>query len=97
MVTYTQGVALLLVQLTSQGPLFLAVPPERGSDQRDWRGIGPNTIAELYAEVPDTNPTESGSNGWAIAQTYASGQGFLTPHFPRVISIFGGSVKFRAK
>lgn len=88
MMTYAQGVALLPGAANFTGPLFLAVPPNQSAgamnkDTGEALALAP--VAELHSEVPDTNPTESGSNGWAIGSDLsASGQGMLiaNPHFP---------------
>ena len=88
MMTYAQGVALLPGAANFTGPLFLAVPPSQSAgatNKETGEALDLAPLAELYAEVPDTNPTESGSNGWAIGSDLsASGQGMLiaNPHFP---------------
>lgn len=86
--TYAQGVALLPGAANFTGPLFLAIPPNQASgatNKETGEAMSTATIADLHADVPDTNPTESGSNGWAIGNDLsASGQGMLiaNPHFP---------------
>ncbi|MGQ4277148.1 penicillin acylase family protein [Pseudidiomarina sp. E22-M8] len=86
--TYAQGVALLPGAANFTGPLFLAIPPNQAGaaatkETGETMAVGP--IAAMHAEVPDTNPTEAGSNGWAIGSDLtATGQGMLiaNPHFP---------------
>lgn len=88
MVTYAQGVALLPGAANFTGPLFLAIPP--GQQAAATNKVTGETIelSDLAIDIPekiDTNPTESGSNGWAIGSDLsANGQGMLiaNPHFP---------------
>lgn len=88
LVTYAQGVALLPGAANFTGPLFLAVPPSETSgatNKATGEGLALSPIAAQHATIPDTNPTESGSNGWAIGKDLsATGQGMLiaNPHFP---------------
>ncbi|CAB0151717.1 Acyl-homoserine lactone acylase PvdQ [Pseudidiomarina piscicola] len=86
--TYAQGVALLPGAANFTGPLFLANPPQQNSgatNKETGETMSVNTIAAMHSDIPDTNPTESGSNGWALGSDMsASGQGMLiaNPHFP---------------
>lgn len=86
--TYAQGVALLPGAANFTGPLFLAVPPDETAavtNQATGESLSMAHLALAHNEIPDTNPTEAGSNGWAIGSDLsASGQGMLiaNPHFP---------------
>ncbi|KFZ29235.1 penicillin acylase [Pseudidiomarina atlantica] len=88
LMTYAQGVALLPGAANFTGPLFLAVPPQQNAgatNKATGEAMSLAPIAELHSEVPDTNPTEAGSNGWAIGKDLsATGRGMLiaNPHFP---------------
>lgn len=88
MMTYAQGVALLPGAANFTGPLFLATPPSASASATDkdtGEAMSMGNLLAAHAEVPDTNPTEAGSNGWAIGSDLsASGNGMLiaNPHFP---------------
>src|SRR5690554_3810342 len=83
--TYAQGVALLPGAANFTGPLFLGVPNNQSlvsnaKGEPVALGFDPSTVG-----IPDTNPTEAGSNGWAIGRDMsASERGMLiaNPHFP---------------
>ncbi|RUO72800.1 acylase [Idiomarina seosinensis] len=86
--TYAQGVALLPGASNFTGAIFAAAPPGEdfsptpvmSSDQTASIDLQPVAI-----EMPEANPTEMGSNGWAIGRDLsATGQGMLlaNPHFP---------------
>lgn len=85
LMTYAQGVALLPGAANFTGPLFLAVPSNQSfvttmDNEPVSLAFDPTTVG-----IPDTNPTEAGSNGWAIGSDLsASEQGMLiaNPHFP---------------
>lgn len=85
LMTYAQGVALLPGAANFTGPLFLGVPNNQTfvtseSGEPVALNFDINTVG-----IPDTNPTESGSNGWAIgSELSATEQGMLiaNPHFP---------------
>lgn len=85
LMTYAQGVALLPGAANFTGPLFLAVPSNQSIvtsiDNKPVNlAFDPSTVG-----IPDTNPTEAGSNGWAIGSDLsATEQGMLiaNPHFP---------------
>jgi len=85
LMTYAQGVALLPGAANFTGPLFLAVPSNQSfvtaeDGQPVTLAFDPETVG-----IPDTNPTEAGSNGWAIGSDLsASEKGMLiaNPHFP---------------
>lgn len=91
MLVYAQGVALLPGAANFVQPLFLAAPP--GED------FAPTMVNNTQAEsaqyafnadtlqdigLPDTNPTEMGSNGWGLGSDVTGGGGMLlaNPHFP---------------
>src|SRR5690554_1331811 len=83
--TYAQGVALLPGAANFTGPLFLGVPNNQSlvsnaKGEPVALGFDPTAVS-----IPDTNPTEAGSNGWAIGRDLsASERGMLiaNPHFP---------------
>lgn len=83
--TYAQGVALLPGAANFTGPLFLAVPNNQSlvmssSGEPIALNFDPTTVG-----IPDTNPLELGSNGWAIGRDLsATERGMLiaNPHFP---------------
>ncbi|MDT7526516.1 penicillin acylase family protein [Pseudidiomarina sp. GXY010] len=86
LMTYAQGVALLPGAANFTGPLFLAVPSNQSivTDAATGQPV-PLKFDPQSVGIPDTNPTEAGSNGWAIGKDLsASGQGMLiaNPHFP---------------
>lgn len=90
--TYAQGVALLPGAANFTGPLFLAVP----SNQSLVMTTAGEPVALNFdvtsVGMPDPNPLELGSNGWAIGRDLsATGQGMLiaNPHFP-----FSGNQRF---
>lgn len=97
MMTYAQGVALLPGASNFTGAVFVAVPPNTSYLPNPVAANGapidastspddlyqPKLLADIG--IPDTNPTEAGSNGWAIGSDLsASGNGMLiaNPHFP---------------
>lgn len=101
MLTYAQGVALLPGASNFTSAVFVAVPPNVSylptpvasadspavSTQNPLLEDEPSYQPQLLANVamPDTNPTEAGSNGWAIGdELSANGKGMLiaNPHFP---------------
>lgn len=86
--TYAQGVALLPGAANFTGPLFLAIPPDETAavtNKATGEVFSTGQLELAHNHIPDTNPTEAGSNGWAIGSDLsASGQGMLiaNPHFP---------------
>lgn len=95
--TYAQGVALLPGASNFTSAAFVAVPPNSSyipnpvaangqaidASELDDSIYQPQMIADIG--IPDTNPTEAGSNGWAIgSELSANGNGMLiaNPHFP---------------
>ncbi|RUO19016.1 acylase [Aliidiomarina iranensis] len=88
MLTYALGVALLPGAANFLQPLFIAAPP--GEDFTPTPTAGANFASKFDAStvsMPDINPSELGSNGWALgSEMTASGQGMLlaNPHFPHV-------------
>ncbi|MDX1705373.1 acylase [Pseudidiomarina sp.] len=86
--TYAQGVALLPGAANFTGPLFLAIPPDETAavtNKETGQAFSTKDLELAHNHIPDTNPTEAGSNGWAIGSDLsATGQGMLiaNPHFP---------------
>lgn len=83
--TYAQGVALLPGAANFTGPLFLGVPNNQTFvTSESGEPLALNFDASTVG-IPDTNPTEAGSNGWAIGSDLsATDKGMLiaNPHFP---------------
>lgn len=85
LMTYAQGVALLPGAANFTGPLFLGVPNNQTFVTTDSGEPVALNFDISKVGIPDTNPTESGSNGWAIGSDLsATEQGMLiaNPHFP---------------
>jgi len=88
LLTYAQGVALLPGASNFVGAIFIAAPP--GQDFAPVPAAAGQLPENMKFDVqvngiPDANPTEAGSNGWALGKDLtASGQGMLlaNPHFP---------------
>ncbi len=88
MLTYAQGVALLPGASNFTGAVFVAAPP--GQDYTPQpvmpaQETGSLDFSKVSVHMPEPNPTEMGSNGWAIGRDLsATGQGMLlaNPHFP---------------
>ncbi|PTB90395.1 acylase [Pseudidiomarina aestuarii] len=88
LLTYAQGVALLPGAANFTGPLFLATPPDQmmgAMNKATGKSFDLGSFDAADVTIPDTNPTEAGSNGWAIGSDLsATGKGMLiaNPHFP---------------
>lgn len=81
--TYAQGVALLPGANNFLGALYSAQPPQASAAEQ---------AAVQIPEFEGANPTELGSNGWALGgDLTASGRGMLigNPHFP-----YTGALRF---
>ncbi|MCC5856063.1 MAG: acylase [Idiomarina sp.] len=91
MLTYALGVALLPGAANFLQPLFIAVPPGESFNPMPVMPTGDGAfemnIDLASIDVPDPNPEELGSNGWALgSELTENGQGMLlaNPHFPHV-------------
>ncbi|RTE86640.1 MULTISPECIES: penicillin acylase family protein [Gammaproteobacteria] len=90
MMTYALGVALLPGAANFLDPMFIAVPP--GEDYNPTPVMAEATSYDMNLDLasitpPDPNPSELGSNGWALGSDMTeNGQGMLlaNPHFPHV-------------
>lgn len=86
--TYAQGVALLPGASNFTGAIFVAAPP--GQDFAPTPVVAGQQasmldLSAVKVDMPESNPTEMGSNGWAIGRDLsATGNGMLlaNPHFP---------------
>lgn len=88
MLTYALGVALLPGAANFLEPLFIGTPP--GVDYLPTP-VGATSFSMSFdansVEIPETNPSDLGSNGWALgSEMTENGQGMLlaNPHFPHV-------------
>jgi len=86
LLTYAQGVALLPGASNFTGAVFVAAPPNQSYMPQP---VAPSqqamTLNPVHIEMPEPNPTEMGSNGWAIgSKMSATGNGMVlaNPHFP---------------
>lgn len=89
LMVYAQGVALLPGAANFIQPLFIAAPPGEdftpvtasATDSADYSHDWSNMLA---VNLPDTNPTDMGSNGWGIGRDITGEGGALlaNPHFP---------------
>ncbi|MCL5050828.1 MAG: penicillin acylase family protein [Firmicutes bacterium] len=91
LMTYAQGVALLPGTANLIEAMFAAVPPGESFApemvstelplEYDYSFDG-TRIANM--SMPDTNPTEMGSNGWGLGADFTGSSGMLlaNPHFP---------------
>lgn len=86
LLTYAQGVALLPGASNFTGAVFVAAPPNQNYLPQP---VAPTQqamdLAPVHVEMPEPNPTEMGSNGWAIgSELSATGNGMVlaNPHFP---------------
>lgn len=98
MLAYALGVALLPGAANFLQPLFIAVPPgesyqpepilaSQNNQQRTLNEVPQFDIQFAQIDLPEPNPNELGSNGWALgSQLTENGQGMLlaNPHFPHV-------------
>lgn len=89
MLTYAQGVALLPGASNFTGAIFVAAPPGQDFSPQPVMASAEQTasieLPPVAVDMPEKNPTEMGSNGWAIGRDMsATGQGMLlaNPHFP---------------
>ncbi|WP_088328340.1 acylase [Lacimicrobium sp. SS2-24] len=88
LLTYAQGVALLPGASNFVGAMFIAAPPGQSfAPVPAAAGQLPDSMKfDVQVNgIPDPNPTEAGSNGWALGKDLTSnGQGMLlaNPHFP---------------
>ncbi|WP_404399819.1 acylase [Idiomarina seosinensis] len=86
--TYAQGVALLPGASNFTGAIFVAAPPGQDFAPTPVMAAQQASIPDMSAiqvHMPEANPTEMGSNGWAIGRDLsATGNGMLlaNPHFP---------------
>ncbi|RUO36722.1 acylase [Aliidiomarina shirensis] len=88
MLTYALGVALLPGAANFLQPLFIAAPPGEDFAPTPMGATGyASNFSASSVSMPEVNPSELGSNGWALgSEMTASGQGMLlaNPHFPHV-------------
>lgn len=93
--TYALGVALLPGAANFIEPLFAAAPPGESfmptmaaASSAGSNGMQLTLNAENLAPIgiPDTNPSDLGSNGWGLGSQVTGGAGMLlaNPHFPHV-------------
>ncbi|MFU8783677.1 acylase [Aliidiomarina sp.] len=89
MLTYALGVALLPGAANFLQPLFIGVPPGENFQPTPVAGATAlnSSFTAQSVTMPEVNPSELGSNGWALgSDVTASGNGMLlaNPHFPHV-------------
>ena len=79
LLTYAQGVALLPGASNFTGAVFVAAPPnENYMPQPVAANQQAMTLDPVHIEMPEPNPTEMGSNGWAIgSELSATGHGMV--------------------
>ncbi|AWL13131.1 Acyl-homoserine-lactone acylase [Saliniradius amylolyticus] len=87
LLTFSQGVALLPGAANFVQTMFIAAPPGQSFEPMPVAGAVAEPVKTNISVrgIPDPNPTEAGSNGWAIGKDKsASGKGMLlaNPHFP---------------
>lgn len=89
MLTYALGVALLPGAANFLQPLFIGVPPGESFAPTPIAGASSfeSNFTSQDVTMPEVNPSELGSNGWALgSEMTANGQGMVlaNPHFPHV-------------